>query len=58
VRGEFLDARVSCPVLGEIPTGECIGHQLRKFQPTNPLRVALRRACPTCPNREDACSKP
>lgn len=56
VRGEYMKAVVECPVLGEISTRDCIANQTLKFRPTNPLRVALRRACPICPNREDACS--
>lgn len=53
VRGEYMQAVVTCPVLGEISTRACIGNQTVKFRPTNPLRVALRRACPICPNREE-----
>ncbi len=53
VRGEYMKAVVGCPVLGEISTRDCIANQTRKFRPTNPLTVALRRACPACPNRED-----
>lgn len=56
VRGEFMGATVQCPVLGEISRRDCISNQTLKFRPTNPLRVALRKACPVCPNREDACS--
>jgi len=52
VRGEYMQAVVTCPVLGEISTRDCIANQTVKFRPTNPLRVALRRACPICPNRE------
>lgn len=53
VRGEYMKAVVECPVLGEISTRDCIANQTVKFRPTNPLRVALRRACPICPHRED-----
>lgn len=52
VRGEYMKAVVACPVLGEISTRDCIANQTRKFRPTNPLTVALRKACPRCPNRE------
>lgn len=54
VRGEFMKAVVTCPVLGEISTSDCVANQAQKFRPTNPLRVALRKACPSCPNRKDA----
>lgn len=59
VRGQYMKAKVSCPVLGEISTRDCQENQSRargRFRPTNPLRVALRAACPTCPNREKECS--
>ena len=57
VRGEFMRQTVICPVLGEISTRDCLDYQQRKFRPTNPARVALFKACKTCPNREGACSK-
>lgn len=57
VRGELMKEVVACPVLGEISTRDCLDHQGRKFSATNPLRVKLFKACPDCPNREDACSK-
>jgi DNA-binding transcriptional regulator YdaS (Cro superfamily) len=53
VRGEFMRAVVTCPVLGEISTRDCITNQTMKFRPTNDLRVRLRRTCPICPNREN-----
>lgn len=58
VRGELMKETVSCPVLGEISRRDCLDHQKRKFRAINPLRVMLHQACPTCPNREDACSSP
>ena len=57
VRGEYMKAVVECPVLGEISTRDCVTHQTMKFRPTNPLRVQLHKTCPTCPNREAACTK-
>jgi hypothetical protein len=59
VRGKYMQATVDCPVLGVISTHDCLGHQERgrSFHATNPLRVALYRACKTCPNREKECSK-
>jgi hypothetical protein len=52
VRGEFMNETVTCPVLGEISTRDCIANQTIKFRPTNDLRVRLRKTCPICPNRE------
>lgn len=58
VRGRLMQAKVMCPVLGEISTADCSSNQAknRNFKATNPLRVALRTACPKCPNREKECS--
>lgn len=58
VRGQYMKATVLCPVLGEISTRDCQENQQRNrsFRATNPLRVALRMACPKCPNREKGCS--
>jgi hypothetical protein len=53
VRGEYMKAVVTCPVLGVISTRDCIANQTMKFRPTNDLRVRLRRTCPICPNREN-----
>lgn len=54
VRGRYMAATVACPVLGQIPSNECLGHQgqAKRFKPTNPLRRALFVSCQTCPNRE------
>ena len=54
VRGQYMRAEVACPVLGPISTKDCQENQkqVRFFRATNPLRVALRQACPECPNRE------
>jgi hypothetical protein len=54
VRGAFMKKTVECPVLGTISTLDCQTYQQQKFRPTNATRVALRRACRTCPNREGA----
>lgn len=54
VRGAFMGATVKCPVLGELALDKCLYHQGRKFAPTNPTRVQLSRACPTCPNFKKA----
>lgn len=50
VRGAFMGTVVQCPVLDEIATDLCLEMQKRKFESTNPTRVALHRACQTCPN--------
>lgn len=55
VRGAIMGAKVDCPVIGDIPRNRCIDHQRRSssFAATNPLRVQLHRACPTCAYRRD-----
>lgn len=51
VEGAFMGATVECPVIGELSRERCIEYQRAAFRTTNPMRVALSRACPTCPNR-------
>ena len=48
VRGELMNERVNCPVLGDITKRRCIDEQSREYAATNALRVELRRACPRC----------
>jgi hypothetical protein len=50
VRGELMNERVRCPVLGEITKRKCMDAQARPYKPTNALRIELRRTCPACPN--------
>ncbi len=48
VEGALMGNSVDCPVLGEIPRNRCVEHQRAPFSATNPTRVQLSRACPTC----------
>ena len=50
VRGELMNERVVCPVLGGITKRRCLDEQVRPYAATNAVRVELRRACPRCPN--------
>ncbi|WP_286695008.1 hypothetical protein [Spongiibacter sp. UBA1325] len=43
---------VHCPKLGEISQAECQKHRNAKFIGSNPSRIALYRACQTCPNNQ------
>lgn len=52
VEGAYMGRVVACPVLGELPLNECLGHQDREFAATNPQRVALYRACRHCAKRK------
>lgn len=54
VEGALMGLSVDCPVIGELSRDRCLTYQRRGFAATNPLRVALARACPTCPNRRGA----
>lgn len=54
VRGELLRETVQCPVLGEITKRECLDHQSRPYEATNPMRVKLFQTCPRCPNRRQS----
>lgn len=51
VRGDLMNERVTCPVLGDITKRRCIDEQSREYAATNALRVELRRACPRCANQ-------
>lgn len=48
VRGELMNERVGCPVLGEITKRKCLDEQSRPYAATNGVRVELRRACARC----------
>lgn len=48
--GEFLNATLACPVLGECSVRRCQDERARPFAATNSLRVTLWRACRKCPN--------
>lgn len=51
VEGLLMSATVTCPVLDEIPTHQCVSEQRRPFAATNALRVQLWRACRAgCPH--------
>lgn len=45
VEGKFMSGTVTCPVMGDIPSDQCIEYQGRKFAATNPTRVKLYQAC-------------
>ena len=53
IRGALMHEVVTCPVLGQIDTKVCLDEQRRPLVFTNRLRVALHRACKTCPHRKD-----
>lgn len=50
IRGELLNEKVRCPVLGDITTRICQDEREKPFHSANPTRVQLWRACKTCPN--------
>jgi len=50
IRGELLNVKVACPVLGEITSRICQDEREKPFHTANPVRVQLWRACQTCPN--------
>lgn len=55
VRGALMGAMVDCPEIGEIPRNRCIEHQRRSgsFAATNPMRVRLAKACPSCKHNKE-----
>ena len=54
VEGALMGATVECPLVGELPRQRCADYQRRGFESTNPMRVAMSRECPKCPNRSQA----
>ena len=53
VEGELMGSAVSCPVLGEISSRQCLDCQRMPFAATNAQRVRLYRACRSgCPNSQ------
>lgn len=50
----YTDIKVICPVLGQILSKRCHVEQIKPFNPSNPQRVQLYKACRTCPNRMNA----
>jgi hypothetical protein len=52
VRGLWGGDTVRCPVLGAINTKVCTDQQGKALAYTNPLRVAVARACKTCPHAQ------
>lgn len=45
VEGMYMSATVTCPVVGEIPSDQCIEYQARPYAATNPTRIKLYQAC-------------
>jgi len=52
VEGALMGVTVDCPVVGDLLLNRCMENQNRPFAATNPLRVALHRACKTCPENK------
>lgn len=50
VRGALLNAKVQCPVAGELAANQCLEFQRLPFKATNAQRVRLYKACRACPN--------
>lgn len=51
VRGVYLGATVSCPVLGDIGRDRCLEEQSRTYAATSSVRVRLFHACRAgCPH--------
>lgn len=51
VEGALMGLSVDCPVVGELPRNRCLDYQRQSFGATNPMRVRMAQACPSCPNR-------
>lgn len=59
VRGVFLDSKVACPSLGEIPVNECQNwrDKAARFVMASPLRLRMYRACNACPRNQKEVSE-
>lgn len=55
VEGALMGSLVDCPVIGEMPRNRCIDYQRRAstFAATNPMRVQLHSACPSCDHSKE-----
>ena len=51
VEGALMGLSVACLVIGDLPRNRCLDYQRQGFSATNPMRVRLAQACPSCPNR-------
>ncbi len=58
VRGTILKQDVSCPILGDIPADRCKDNQQAPWAPHNPQRIALYRACRSCPQSRKNANDP
>lgn len=54
IRGELLNQKVVCPILGEITSRICQDERKKPFHTANPMRVQIWRACKTCPHNPAA----
>lgn len=54
IRGQYMAETVQCPVMGQLGRRHCLDYQARPLAFTNPVRVALHRACKTCSHRKEA----
>ena len=45
VKGAYLNAKVDCPVLGELAAHTCLEKQRQQYAATNAIRVRLYREC-------------
>ncbi|AUZ85809.1 transcriptional regulator [Methylophaga nitratireducenticrescens] len=45
VEGVFMSSVVACPVVGDIPSDQCIQYQGKPYAATNPTRIKLYQAC-------------
>lgn len=51
VRGAFMGASVTCPVLGNLSRDRCLDEQKQPFRATSALRTRLFHACQKCPQK-------
>ena len=50
--GAFLSDTVECPILGDLPSNNCMENQRKPFSSANSQRVRLYKACRKCDNNQ------
>ncbi len=50
VNARLENAKIDCPVVGELPLAVCLKNQRPPMRITNSEQVKFIQTCPTCPN--------
>lgn len=53
VNANLMDAKVDCPIVGNIPLASCLKNQVPPQRYTNREQVKFVQSCPSCPNYQN-----